>query len=148
MSFTEDPPREEVKESLLATTGSWRLSPITRTQQQSVFEAPQLVLDGVDRSQWKKTVLQRNPEIKELRERVFPLQRATTFVELHQPPIDDTETERRARFMKLVMQALHYYGYTETLRTLEREFGTACTAPSPCASFLRLPHSLALHFRR
>lgn len=131
MSFAEDPPREEVKESLLATTGSWRLSPTTRTQQQSVFAAPQLVLDGVDRSQWKKTVLQRNPKIKELRERVFPLQRATTFVELHQPPIDDTEAERRARFMKLVMQALHYYGYTETLRTLEREFGTACTAPSP-----------------
>jgi hypothetical protein len=96
-----------------------------RGVQQPLFAPSQVVVDGVDRSQWKKTVLLRNPHIKELRERVYPLPRAATFVELHQPPID--ESEMRKRVMHLVMQALHYYGYTESLRTLEREFDHPCT---------------------
>lgn len=91
---------------------------------------------GLDRSQWKKMVLQRNPEIQELRERVFPIHRAAMFVELHQPTVAaEDEAVMREGFLQLVMQAFHYYGFNESLHTLERESGTQCTQiPHSCAT--------------
>lgn len=103
--------------------------------------APTIVLDppeiriqppssvvGLDRSQWKKMALQRNPAIQELRERVFPIHRAAMFVELHQPNVAaEDESVMRECFLQLVMQAFHYYGFNESLHTLERECGFHCT---------------------
>jgi hypothetical protein len=84
---------------------------------------------GVDRSQWKKIVLQKNPHIQEIRERVFPVHRAAMFVELHQPPFSGEEEVMRECFMQLVMQAFHYYGFNDSLHVLERESGMRCTSP-------------------
>lgn len=76
---------------------------------------------------WLKNVLQTHPEIKELRERLKPLQRAASFAKIYNPGRKDVK-ERLAKdlVLQLIHQHLRAKGYQRTSQTLERESNVRC----------------------
>jgi len=72
--------------------------------------------------EWKRLALQRNPQLNDLRERIFPTQRAARFVQLHRP-YTEKDDEMRKCFFLLALQAMQYYGFRESVTNLSRESG-------------------------
>ncbi|KAJ5078864.1 ras guanine nucleotide exchange factor i-related [Anaeramoeba ignava] len=90
-------------------------------------EHPELVLTSnnqLDRSEWLTYVLKRNPQIKDLRERITPLNRAQNFAKIYKaglPDVLDQLTEET--ILQLIMQHLVCLGSNKTKETLEKETG-------------------------
>ncbi len=80
-----------------------------------------------DRSEWKARVMEIHPEIRELRERIYTLHRASRFVSIFQPACKTSgEGLTEKHIIQLIMQHMHYYGLHSALRTLKQESGQDC----------------------
>ena len=85
-------------------------------------------VNNVDRSQWKALALQRNPEIKDLRDRLTPINRAVSFGRVYNynsssPGISSHPSYLfdKNKLLQLILQHLQYEGLSESVQALERE---------------------------
>lgn len=93
-------------------------------KQPSNIEPRVLYSDDVDRSEWRKKVLDRSPEIQLLMERVLCWERAIRFVQIFKPgKLSVKMGLDRETILRLILQHLHFYGFNSTVETLERESG-------------------------
>ncbi|EAY07036.1 RasGEF domain containing protein [Trichomonas vaginalis G3] len=89
----------------------------------------------VDRSMWRETVLNRNPEIKRLRETVNPLQRAIAFSRQYLP---DNRFVDPNVLISLISQHLRTLGLVETHSSLHKEWEHQVSTPHLQESALAL----------
>ncbi|KAH0790080.1 RasGEF domain containing protein [Histomonas meleagridis] len=81
----------------------------------------------VDRSQWMAQLLQLNPEIKQFRERVLPLERAVEFGRLYLP--DDRLVNHNV-VLSLISQHLRTLGLVESQSSLHSEWDCPLNIPT------------------
>lgn len=81
----------------------------------------------VDRSQWMSKLLSSNPEIKQFRERVLPLERAVEFGRLYLP--DDRLIDQNL-VLSLISQHLRTLGLVESQSSLHSEWDCPLNIPS------------------
>ena len=80
--------------------------------------------DGIDRRDWMALVLQRNPVVVELRERLRPLSRAESFAHIYNPGKTEVKyTLTSEMILQLIMQHLHGEGLHMSLNYLQEETG-------------------------
>jgi len=82
---------------------------------------------SVDRSKWLSELLKTNPEIKELRDRVLPLDRAVEFGRLYLP--DDRLISQNV-LLSLISQHLRTLGLVESQSSLHSEWDGPFVIPS------------------
>ncbi|KAL6047267.1 Guanine-nucleotide dissociation stimulator CDC25 [Balamuthia mandrillaris] len=76
----------------------------------------------VERTHWRREVLAKHPQIKELQESLYPLHRAASFAELYQPAGRESKDQiGRETLLRLIFQHLDYFGYTHSATKLEQE---------------------------
>lgn len=84
------------------------------------------------REEWLSRALQRNPEVKLLRERILPLQRSLAFAEIYRPgqaAVRHQLTEEH--IVKLILQHLSFYEFHDARQALEKEAKISCSPPPP-----------------
>eukprot|EP01105_Mastigella_eilhardi_P020099 TRINITY_DN4769_c0_g1_i2.p1 TRINITY_DN4769_c0_g1~~TRINITY_DN4769_c0_g1_i2.p1 ORF type:complete len:848 (+),score=226.97 TRINITY_DN4769_c0_g1_i2:245-2545(+) len=75
-----------------------------------------------DRSTWVSDFMQSNPDICELRERIYPLQRAICLCKLYHPGKKEVkENISRTHMIQLILQHLQLKGLKESRKVLETE---------------------------
>ncbi|KAF2069090.1 hypothetical protein CYY_009588 [Polysphondylium violaceum] len=90
----------------------------------SQFEPIQLVYskEKVDRSEWRSKVLKSNPEINNLCERIYPVNRAIQFGKQFQPGKADVKQKLdKSVIIQLILQHLSTKGLKQTKQILEKE---------------------------
>ncbi|KAJ5080332.1 ras guanine nucleotide exchange factor i-related [Anaeramoeba ignava] len=76
----------------------------------------------IDRSNWMTKVMKQNPEIRDLYERVNPLRRTETFIDIFCPKLSEAQEQSvRKSTIQLIMQHLDYLGLKESKDILEEE---------------------------
>jgi len=88
------------------------------------FEPIQLFYskEKVDRSEWRSKVLKSNPEINNLCERIYPVNRAIQFGKQFQPgKIDVKQKLDKSVIIQLILQHLSTKGLKQTKQILEKE---------------------------
>lgn len=78
--------------------------------------------DGVDRSDWKKRAFASHADLLDLKQRVDPLARALSFVEIYQPERKGVRLHlSRQAVIQLIIQHLHSIGLKASAVALEKE---------------------------
>eukprot|EP01090_Pellita_catalonica_P019851 TRINITY_DN6873_c0_g1_i1.p1 TRINITY_DN6873_c0_g1~~TRINITY_DN6873_c0_g1_i1.p1 ORF type:complete len:459 (-),score=74.47 TRINITY_DN6873_c0_g1_i1:887-2263(-) len=78
--------------------------------------------DSSDRSGWRHRVVKANPELAELKERIFPLNRAAKFAELYQPMTRGAqEGLSKQHIHELVYNHLLHMGYRKSAEAMMKE---------------------------
>lgn len=78
--------------------------------------------DNIDRGKWRSQLLQEQPWIQELRERIRPLNRAATLAHIYRPG----RAVPKEIVVQLIMQHLLAKGLRNTQKMLEKETGLSC----------------------
>lgn len=89
----------------------------------------------VDRSKWRETVLNRNPDIQRLRETLNPLQRAISFSRRYLPENRFIDPDI---LIQLISQHLRTLGLVETQASLHREWDRQTSTPHRQNSILSM----------
>lgn len=83
--------------------------------------------DDVDRTTWVRDVVHSNPQIKELKERIKPLNRAVSFCKMYNPGKPQVREKLDKEVMiQLVLQHLRAKGLHRTHKMLQQESGIKC----------------------
>ncbi|EGC38002.1 aimless RasGEF [Dictyostelium purpureum] len=78
--------------------------------------------EKVDRSEWRKNVLKTNPEINNLCERIYPVNRAIQFGKQYYPGKAEVKQKLdKTVIIQLILQHLSTKGLKQTKQTLEKE---------------------------
>ncbi len=84
--------------------------------------------DGIDRGTWLKDAVLLHPEIKELKERLLPLNRAVAFSKYYNPGKPQVkERIDRTVTIQLILQHLRAKGMNKSFKILQQEAGIKCT---------------------
>ena len=79
-------------------------------------------LNATNRSDWKARVIANNPNIGELYERIYPLERGIAFCKMFHPGQRAVKEEmKQTQVVQLILQHLQLKGFNATRRVLEKE---------------------------
>lgn len=93
--------------------------------------------DEQDRSNWLQVALTTHPAIAELRDRIYPLQRATEFAKLFDAGKSDVKQQLSDDHVNnIILQHLIYEGLKKTKSAMEEELGVECTVQCKDLLFL------------
>jgi hypothetical protein len=100
-----------------------------KTESYKAFNIPIIVNDGVNRTNWiRAAVVEAHPEIKELKERLKPLNRTVAFSKYYNPGNPQVKDRiDKATIVQLVLQHLRAKGMNKTFKSLQHETGVKCT---------------------
>lgn len=81
----------------------------------------------INRDDWKRRLVERNPEIQRLKQSINSFERLQSFVDIYEPGREQIKQQLTHETMvKLVIQHLSYFGFYEARELLTKESGIDC----------------------